>query len=839
MKVTFLDSAGPKPLSKHHNKEDGFSSYPLAKNFTTIEHHIDLSDRPLATLEELIRTHGDLGHCLSKGDLKEPLENEPRRGKTDRAAYSNLLVLDVDGIALPRIQNKGSFIQKDVEYMAVEILRELDPALSEVSFIAQASSSLGFKGDLISLHIFIILRAAVPPAALKLWLQAKNFNSQIFSDQIRLSANGHTLTYPLDPCFADNSRLIFIAPPSFSDPNNDPFTSHKDRIVRVHKNYETLDFSSLMADISPEAMRQKAQEKKGDLRRQKGFRAKQEKTSIVNIGQRAEELLENPDRLSISVYNTDNLPYVQCDVNGGDSHGYYFLLNDPTYMYNFKGEPIWSIEAADPEFYAQLFDHFKEEYEEAGGASTFPVVARDYYTDTVYNGVFDPQLNQFTEQFPLLPTTPSSVEGFMKSHGRAKPDFVPDARIVFDPCTTNEAVNLKEIPYYVNMFRKTRYLLNPSLPSTPLCLGQSDRLERLCPTIYTLIRHILGGGTLEVEHFVNWLSYVFQTRKKTMSAWVLQGVEGTGKGLFYTKVLRPLFGEEHVPMRALQNIEEQFNLYMKTALFLVVDEFHMASASSGTIKIADKLKNQITENTITIRAMRSNQHEIPNYTNFIFLTNRFDAVKLEAGDRRYNIAPRQEVKLVDAHPQVVANIDSIDTELNTFAGILASFRIDTRLVRTPLSNEAKANMTEVTMSVFEEFCNAVKKGNLPFFLDVLDINITGILNAAEISTAQRLVKSWLADARAGSEAPISSVIPMEHLRIVYHVISEERVAPRVFSKRASRNGLTPERKRTAGSVNQLRGVITTWLIEPTHRDEVIRRTFTEDDLNALNNKKVS
>jgi hypothetical protein len=829
LKVTFLDSAGPKPLSKHHDSQNGFSPYPLAKTFTSTEHFIDPVDAPLQTLQELIIHHGNLGHCLLKGDLKKPLVNEPRRGQTNKAAYSSMLVLDVDGISLPRFQNTGQYTKKDIEYMAVEILRELDPVLSGVSFIAQASSSLGLKGDLISMHIFVLLRVPVPPKALKLWLQAKNFASELFSDQISLTANGHTLTYPLDPCFADNSRLIFIAPPTFSDTKNDPFESPSDRIVMVNRAQETLDFTALMADISPELLRVKSHDKKGELRRAKGFRAKQEKLAVVNIGQRSEELLENPDRLSISVYSTDNLPYVQCDVNGGDSHGYYFMLNDPTYMYNFKGEPIWSIEKADPEFYRHLFDHFEDEYEEiGGGANTFPVVARDFYTDTVYNGVFDPGLNQFTAQYPLVPTGPSSVEGFMKSHGRAKPDFIPDARIVFDPCSDAPAVNLKELPYYINMFRKSDYLMSPELPSVPFSLGDSDRLQQLCPTIYALLKHILGGGTVELEHFVNWLSYVFQTRRKTMSAWVLQGVEGTGKGLFYTKILRPLFGEEHVPMRALQNIEEQFNLYMRTALFLVVDEFHMASASAGTIKIADKLKNQITENTVTIRAMRSNQHEIPNYTNFIFLTNRFDAVKLEAGDRRYNIAPRQEVKLVDAHPEVIRNIDLIDNELRTFAGVLQTFKTDTRLVRTPISNEAKTSMTEVTMSVFEEFCNAVTKGNLPFFLDVLDIQTLIVMQSGEISTAQRIVKTWLA---APSED--ATVIPMEHLRIVYHVLSEERVAPRAFSKRASRNGLKVERKRIANDVNPIRGVVTHWRIDDAHKAEVIRRTFTPDDESVL------
>ena len=89
------------------------------------------------------------------------------------------------------------------------------------------------------------------------------------------------------------------------------------------------------------------------------------------------------------------------------------------------------------------------------------------------------------------------------------------------------------------------------------------------------------------------MAYIFQTRQKTTKAWVLGGVQGTGKGVFYSKILRPLFGPEHVPMRTLRNIEENFNLYMRQALFLIVDEFHMGSASTGVKRVADQLKSDI------------------------------------------------------------------------------------------------------------------------------------------------------------------------------------------------------------------------------------------------------
>ena len=829
MQLTFLEAANGQRLSKRHCPKNGFTPYPHVKSVTSHEKTIQLDKSGIAMLEQLIREHGQQGHCLLKGNLKRPIQNESRAGKTDRIGYSNLLVLDIDGITIPNHTNPKTFTGKDVSTLAKAVMRELPAEVQDCSFIAQASSSLGLKGDKVSLHIFILLEHAMPAKAVKLWLQNCNFESQLFSSQLELSSNGHSLKYPLDTSVADNSKLIFIAPPTFEDGTHDPFSaSSAARIVRVSGITETLDLAKLMGNISPEVVHQKSNEHKNKLRVARGFNAKKERLTIATVDNKSEEILTNPDRMSIQITDDTNPPYIRCNVNGGDSNAYYFKLEDPTYMFNFKGEPIWSIEAADPDFYKSLFDHYQEEMEKEGRAK-FPIALRDFYTDTYYNGVFDPNLNQFCDEFPLMPCSSSSIEGFMRSHGRSKPDYVPDARVVFDPASNDAGVNLTNVPYHINMFRKTEYMLS-NREHEPLSMGDAAKIADSCPLIYKLMTHILGGQSLEVEHFTNWLAYVFQTKKKAMTAWVLQGVPGTGKGIFYTKVLRPLFGTEHVPMRALQNIEEQFNLYMRQALFLVVDEFHMASANSGTMKIADKLKNAITENTMTIRAMRSNQVEMPNYTNFIFLTNRMDAVKIEEGDRRYNIAPRQEQKLEHVFPEVIDGIDDISTELHKFAALLRNYKVNKQLVRTPIANNAKAQMAQVTMSVMEEFFAAVRHGNLSFFLDILDISLTNVLQGQEITTAQRFVKQWVAE----SQWP-HSVIPLEHLRVVYGVLTDDRLSQREFQKKAARCGVSKERKRvhTSPAANPITGVVTTWKLDTDQLTEVTDKYFDDKDRKLL------
>ena len=131
--------------------------------------------------------------------------------------------------------------------------------------------------------------------------------------------------------------------------------------MRVNGNVPSIDLAGLMSDLSPESVNQLVNNKKNELRKAKGFNAKKEKITLATVANRTEEILQNPDRMSISIADDTNPPYVRCNVNGGDSNAYYFHLEDPTYMYNFKGEPIWSIEKVDPDFYATLFEHYKDQ----------------------------------------------------------------------------------------------------------------------------------------------------------------------------------------------------------------------------------------------------------------------------------------------------------------------------------------------------------------------------------------------------------------------------------------------------------------------------------------------
>ena len=70
------------------------------------------------------------------------------------------------------------------------------------------------------------------------------------------------------------------------------------------------------------------------------------------------------------------------------------------------------------------------------------------------------------------------------------------------------------------------------------------------------------------------------------------------------------------------------------------------SESKGLATI-EKMKIAITDEHIQIEGKNKDRFNGKNVCSFLFATNRRDAITLSDNDRRFNVAPRQEVKLHD------------------------------------------------------------------------------------------------------------------------------------------------------------------------------------------------
>ena len=116
---------------------------------------------------------------------------------------------------------------------------------------------------------------------------------------------------------------------------------------------------------------------------------------------------------------------------------------------------------------------------------------------------------------------------------------------------------------------------------------------------------------------------------------------------------------------------------------------------------------------------------------------------------------------------------------------------------------------------------------------LLEINVGSVLHANEIIAAQRLVKNWVAHALDDYQ-----VIPMEHLRTVFHVQTEQtpRLSQQEFKKRMSRNNINAQRKREFGAEREaagIRGVVVHWQSSRKEQELLTSTYFDDQDQRLL------
>jgi len=84
MQLNFLSASNGLPLTKTFSAT-GSTPYPLV---THVDSHTFSVDT-ISDFHDTLRQQSQLGHCLLKGDLKQPLVNESRKGKSTPICLSS------------------------------------------------------------------------------------------------------------------------------------------------------------------------------------------------------------------------------------------------------------------------------------------------------------------------------------------------------------------------------------------------------------------------------------------------------------------------------------------------------------------------------------------------------------------------------------------------------------------------------------------------------------------------------------------------------------------------------------------------------------------------------
>jgi len=821
--ITFLKSAENIPLRKTYSP-DGDKAYPNVASFTSETVQIQPTAGGLQAFYKHLEDYGSRGWAMLKGKAKYDIKKQTRKGLTDKFEQTQHIVLDIDGFELDGYDptHNTPITQDFVKNVAEQIINLLPKAFKHVSYIVGVSSSFGRKPT-INLHFHFLLTKPISPAALADWFKALNFALPAVENQLQLSASKKFLKYIIDPVVARNGQIIYIAPPEY-DRTPDPVLPDA-RLVLVEKQFPTIELGPLVAEADPEVVREATNNKIRKLYKKLGFRYKAPKYVTIQSAGASEQVLSNPGRMRIEYAYTDG-KYARFNINNGDSNAYWIYLDNPRIMYSFKGDDPFDFSVAAPDTYQWVLENLC-------GHKAVPsiyeyTVVHDIDRDTYAKVIYNKNTNQLVDFFT---SKKDSLDDWMKSHNKLMPDPIEPFKIDFDP--KGSAIQVDIANRYINRFTPSRYLSAPPTfdPAVefqnPLEYGYAYQLHQKCPFIYNIINHMIGGEPVTFEHFINWLAFVVKEREKAQTAWLIQGTTGTGKGLFFKKIMHPLLTEGSSPdlvlMKRMVDLDDQFNGYMESCLFMMVDEFRMGD-SKKTQAIENMLKNQITEPLGTIRGMRQNPVQRRLYTNFIFSTNDNDSLIIASNDRRYNVAERQNVKLAVAFPNIDdKNADGkIEAELADFATFLKLFKYDIKAVRRPLENRAKQRMREASADILSLFISHLENGDLVHFTDVLYDQPKSAIEEKLYESVKRTIIKWVAYANNRSV-----FADRNELRHVLEYFSNREIPRNRFSKIMAGSRFPEERVKMQSKI--ARGFHFDFIMDQEERALILSRMASETE----------
>lgn len=734
MQLVFLSAR--LPLTKTFVSNNGAvqaSPYPHVSKVTS--HHETVTT--INDFHAKLLLHASAGNCLFGGELEQPLDNESRAGRTLKRDRT-WVVFDFDRVAA----------SDHTEVVA----KYLPPECQNVSYIAQLSASM-WRPDVKhwSGHIFMMLKEPKSETYIKQWVESLNFSLPALASQITLSDSLQALHWPLDRAANYCSKLIYIAPPKVFG-----YTpTIKNPIALVKKRNPSLAVNAFVP-LDTVTIRQKI----NDMRRAAGLDEIEYATRIFE----GEEVLLKSGEVTIHGLKASGDHYIRFNLNGGDSYAYFVDLRNPALIKNFKGEPFLKTEDAAPELWTSL-RHKAPQIIQRPPLDDGDEVLAFYATNKgskIHVGTHSPTKRKVT----LNMASETSARAWLSEFGVHKKGFLPHHNLIFDPTT-----DVQYVPgaIDINQFSPTKYMGRNPMKTEPSTLLDIPTLAE------KIMRSMLGDPTDEVfGHFMNWLAVIFKTRKKTGTAWILHGRTGTGKGSFIKYFLRPLFGDEYVRTINLPLVTSQFNAWIESALFVIVEESDVHSVDNSADAHA-KLLHYISDEIIEINQKGVGTYAAKTYANFLFNTNKRTPATITKDDRRFNIAERQEKRLFFTPNELQALAAGV--ELDAFADVLERWPIDEGKAAMVIETSARSDVHEATTSINQLIAEAVMSGDLQYFVDRMPSETEAVADSRmgqrfnPLSMYRTLIDTYIDAAKRGK----STIVTEDDLFILFRtMIPDER-----------------------------------------------------------------
>ena len=220
----------------------------------------------------------------------------------------------------------------------------------------------------------------------------------------------------------------------------------------------------------------------------------------------------------------------------------------------------------------------------------------------------------------------------------------------------------------------------------------------------------------ERHYFLNWLSYVFNTKQKTMNTIVLKGIQGTGKGVFAKYVLEKFY-EDYIVYTSNDDLNTKFNSNLQNKLINIGNELINFEDKRD---IREKLKQWITEDYIRIEEKGIKAKIFKNTFNMLIFSNNKNPVNVENSDRRFSIIETNNKKLLEVLRDKGIKKDEffslLEKESTEFIKNLYLYNYNKNIAEDIIENEEKEEIRLDTEQKYLILKRKLETNNKNFFL---------------------------------------------------------------------------------------------------------------------------
>ena len=324
------------------------------------------------------------------------------------------------------------------------------------------------------------------------------------------------------------------------------------------------------------------------------------------------------------------------------------------------------------------------------------IVFRDIITDKYYLG----EMSKAQDRYGFNVIGKHNIPNALANRDIPVPDLYPEMEF-FPDFASDDIVDLER--GFVNKYIVPDVLNKSTESGAGLAVPKYTGL---------LTKHICGDDQDVYDLLINHLAYMVQKRIKTRVAYLFQGTQGTGKGVWFNFVLAQVFGRDYCADVLQKVFVKEFNLFLESNFCILVDEVE-ANFSETNSEITRVLKQVIADTHISVEGKGVDIRNGRNNANIFFATNKRNGVHIEPGDRRFIVAPRQEKKIYDMPwwTDDEAMIELLKSETEEFVAYLKNYQVDMSKINRPFDNPAKEALIDLSKTNADYFFEAVKAGN--------------------------------------------------------------------------------------------------------------------------------